>query len=181
VSELTRREAIAAAALGPLAAAAPALAAADDLMKQQEKAGVAAAVAGEQATMVAFEAIANSGLLNPLATATMRLLLVHAKDHSDQLALDFEQELGDRPPLAPKRIQISGLLGLRTATQALTLALKLQERAIAAHLTAVRVTHDAVLLKDIAGMIGSDGQHAVVLRQLLHRDPVPSPFERGGA
>ena len=31
----------------------------------------------------------------------------------------------------------------------------------------------------LAGAMGTDGQHLVVLRQLAHRAPVPGAFERG--
>jgi rubrerythrin len=181
---VTRRDALRLAALGaaaPLAVAgAPARAdAVDERTKKLEKAAVAAAVAGEQATMVAFEAIANGALLDHAASAAMRVLLDHAKVHADTLGQALKDQLGQDPPLPPKRTQISGLLELRRREEALRLAMRLEQRAVAAHLAAVQKTHDAVILKDVAGILGSDGQHLVLLRQLLGQQPLPSAFERG--
>jgi hypothetical protein len=183
---VTRRDSIrlaaAAVALRLGVRAAPALAdAEEDRMKREEKVAVAAAVAGEQAAMVAFEAIANSGVLDHAATATMRVLLAHARVHVDTLGQGMTDELGQDPPLAPKRTEIAGLAGLRRPEQALRLALRLEQRAIAAHLGAVQKTHDAVLLKAFAGIVGSDAQSLVLLRRLLREDPVPAALERGAA
>ncbi|MEA2375131.1 MAG: hypothetical protein QOD53_1594 [Thermoleophilaceae bacterium] len=173
-----------AAVLGavPMAvAAAPARADLLDERKKQEKAAVAAAVAGEQVTMVAFEAIANSTLLDHVASAAMRVMLDHAKVHADTLGQAMKDQLGEDPPLPPKRTQIRGLLELRRREDALRLAMRLEQRAIAGHLAAVQKTHDAVILKATAGILGSDGQHLVLLRQLLGQEPLPSAFERGAA
>ena len=43
----------------------------------------------------------------------------------------------------------------------------------------VRYLGDPNLLRTVAGAMGTDGQHLVVLRQLAHRAPVPGAFERG--
>jgi hypothetical protein len=179
---VTRRDAIrraAAAALAPLALPAGAEALTLDEVKKLERLAVAAAVAAEQTAKVAFEAIANSGVLDDRTTATMRVLLDHASQHADLMAETFREELGDDPPLPPKRTAIPGLAELRTQPEALRLATALEQRAIAAHLAAVRRTHNAQLLKLIGGVVGSDGQNLVLLRQLLHRPPVPRAFERG--
>jgi hypothetical protein len=184
---VTRREALRLAVGGVAAAAAPlgapAAARADvfDERKKQEKAAVSAAVAGELTTTVAFEAIANSELLGHSDTGTMRVLLDHAKVHADTLGEAMKDQLDDDPPLAPKRTEIEGLARLRGREDALRLAMRLERRAVAAHLAAVEKTHDAVLLKAIAGILGSDGQHLVLLRQLLGEPPLPSAFERGAA
>jgi hypothetical protein len=138
-------------------------------------------VAGEQTAKVAFEAIANSGVLDDRTTATMRVLLDHATQHADVLAETYKEELGEEPPLAPKRTAIAGLARLRDEPDALRLAMRIEERAIAAHLGAVRRSHNAQLLKAIGGAVGSDGQSLVLLRQLLHEPPVPRAFERGRA
>jgi hypothetical protein len=50
---------------------------------------------------------------------------------------------------------------------------------VGAYNEVVRFVGDPNLLRTVAGAMGADGQHLVVLRQLLRRDPVPSPFERG--
>lgn len=48
-----------------------------------------------------------------------------------------------------------------------------------AYLAAVRDLSDANVLRTVAGAMGTDGQHLVVLRQLAGQVPVPSAFERG--
>jgi hypothetical protein len=180
---VTRRDALRLAALGaaaPLAAAtASARADAVEDQKKQELAAMAAAVAGEQVTEVAYEAIANSGLLGHAATGAMRVLLDHAKVHADSLGQGMKEQLGKDPPQPPKRTAIHGLAGMRRADDALRLAMGLEQKAIAAHLVAVQKTGNALLLQAIAGVVASDAQHLVLLRQLLRRSPLPSAFERG--
>jgi hypothetical protein len=170
----------AATAVAPLAVPRAAGALTRDELKQQERAYVARAVAAEQTAMVAFEAIANGGLLDDRTTGTMRVLNAHAGKHADLMAQTFKAELGEDPPLPPTRTAIAGLSGLHRPDDALRLAMQLLDRAVAAHLVAVKHTRDAQLLKVIAGIIGSDGQSLVLLRQLLRQQPVPSAFERGG-
>lgn len=179
---MTRRDAIrlsAAAAVAQLAAPVHADAVTKDDLKKLAAVAVARAVHAEQTVMVAFEAIANAGILDARATATMRLLLDHATQHAELLGQTMKSELGNDPPLPPTRTTIGGLAGLRHQPAALRLALQLLDRAIATHLGAVRETLDAQLLKQVAGIVASDGQSLVLLRQLLHAEPVPSAFERG--
>jgi hypothetical protein len=58
-------------------------------------------------------------------------------------------------------------------------AIELELRAVGAYSEAVRNLSDPNLLRVIAGAMGTDGQHLVVLRQLARRNPVPNAFERG--
>ena len=181
---MTRREALrvsAAAAFAPLAAPAASAALTKDQIKKRARVAVSRSVSAEQAVMVAFEAIANGGLLDARTTATMRALLDHATQHADVLAQALKSELGQAPPLAPTRAAIPGLSGLRRQRDALELAVRLVERAIAMHLLAVRQSLDATLVKATSGIVGSDAQSLVLLRQLLHAEPVPAAFERGAA
>ena len=182
-SGTTRRRALVIASAGAAAAAvpgsAPRAAVDKDLQTKLERAATGSATYGEQTKMVAFEAIANGRLLGPHETATLRLLTDHATQHANLLGMLMKDELGVDPPLAPKRVAIPGLLSLRDSASALRFALDLEERAIGRNVAAVRVVHDAQVLKAIAGIVGSDGEHLVLLRQLLHEDPVPSAFEGG--
>jgi threonine dehydrogenase-like Zn-dependent dehydrogenase len=181
---LTRRRALALAAsagAAPLAAAALARADVYDDRKKLAKEAVGASVAAEQAAAVAFEAIANGTLVDHAAEAAMRAMLDHAKVHAETLGQAMKDQLDEDPPLPPKRTQIPGLMPLHTQDQALRLAMRLEGRAVATHVTMVQKTHDAVILKAIAGILGSDGQNLVVLRQLLDAPPLPSAFERGVA
>jgi hypothetical protein len=43
----------------------------------------------------------------------------------------------------------------------------------------VRLYRNTAMLRLIAGAMGTDAQHLVMLRSLLGREPVPEPFERG--
>ena len=138
-----------------------------------------AAVAGEQATAVAFEAIANSDVLVEEHVETMRVLLDHAKAHVEALAELFEQQTGDDAPLAPTRARIPGLARVGDERGALRLALVLTRRAITLHLDAVRLYRNPTMLRLVAGAMGTDAQHAAILRGLLGEQPVPRPFERG--
>jgi hypothetical protein len=179
---VTRREALrraASAGLAPLALAPPATALRLDELRKLERAAVGGAVHAEQLAAVAFEAIANGGVLDDRTTATVRVLLDHATEHAELLAKAFKEAYGDEPPLPPRRAEIPGLTGFHDQRGALRLAARIEEQAIAAHLGAVRHTHKGQLLKLIAGAAGSDGQALVLLRQLLGRPPVPSAFERG--
>jgi hypothetical protein len=174
----TRRQALAAAAGTSLAAALPARAA-DDPDRERAERAVRDAIAGEQTTAVGFEAIANSDVLGEDKVEAMRVLLDHAKAHVAALEKLFEAQIGDDPPLAPTRTQIDGLDDLGGERDALRLALELAEKGIAAHLDAVRLYRNPSMLRLIAGAMGTDAQHLVILRSLLGDEPVPEPFERG--
>jgi rubrerythrin len=174
----SRREALAAAGAASLAAAAP-VRAADDPERERAERALRAAVRGEQATAVAFEAIANSDVLGEEHVETMRVLLDHAKAHSTALEKLYEKQTGEDPPLPPTRTKIPGLDALSDQRQALRLALRLEEEAIALYLDAVRLYRNPTMLRLIAGTLGTDAQHLVLLRRLLGEPPVPEAFERG--
>ena len=181
---MTRRQALAraaAAGLAPLGAAPAARALRLDELRKLEREAVGGAVHAEQLAAVAFEAIANGGVLDDRTTATVRVLLDHASEHAELLAEEFKDAYDEEPPLAPRRTEIPGLDGLRDRRAALRLATRIEEQAIAAHIRAGRRTHKGPLLKLIAGVAGSDAQGLVLLRQLLGGPAVPSAFERGRA
>jgi hypothetical protein len=180
---VTRREALAraaAAGLAPLAVPPGAAALRLEALRKIERRIVGGAVHAEQIAAVAFEAIANGGVLDDRTTATMRILLDHASEHAELLAKEFKKAYDDDPPLPARRAEIPGLAGLRDQRAALRLAERIEQHAITAHLAAVRHTHKGGILKLIAGVVGSDAQGLVLLRQLLEQPPVPSAFERGG-
>ena len=57
----------------------------------------------------------------------------------------------------------------------------LEGRAIATNISGIRTAYDSQIRQALAGIVGSDAQHLVLLRQLRHEQPVPSAFERGAA
>jgi hypothetical protein len=179
----TRREALAAslaaAAAGPSAIAATADAApTNDQRQMLAQSALTTALRIEQACVVAYEAIANSGRLSVRATALMRSLLDDDRQHAAQLipALDAQ---GAKAPIPPRRATIHGLAAVHDDRSAAEFAIALEERAVGAYLEAVRGLSDANVLRTVAGAMGTDGQHLVVLRQLAGRPPVPSAFEKG--
>jgi hypothetical protein len=176
----TRRQAIAAAAAAPvLLTGAPAFGAAgDDEKRKRAQAALVAALKVEQAAVVAYEAIANSGKLSVRGTALMRSLLDHDRQHAEQLVAALDSQ-GVTPPIPPRRGTIAGLAGVRDDRRAAGFAIVLEERAVGAYVEAVRNLADPNLLRTIAGAMGTDGQHLVVLREVARRPPVPAAFERG--
>jgi hypothetical protein len=55
----------------------------------------------------------------------------------------------------------------------------LEELAVGAYLRSIHDLSDANVLRTVAGAMGTDGQHLVVLRELSRRPPVPNALERG--
>jgi hypothetical protein len=174
----TRRRVIQLAALGAVAAAGPALAATDDDEKKRAEAALAEALRLEQTAVVAYEAIANSGRLSGRATTLMRTFLDHDRQHADQLVTALEA-MGVKPPIPPRRANIPGLARVHSDVSAADFAIELELRTVGAYSEAVRNLSDPNLLRVIAGAMGTNGQHLVVLRQLARRNPVPNAFERG--
>jgi rubrerythrin len=170
----TRREALAGAAAATLALYAPASALAD-AKAERSKASLIAVLNLEQTALVAYEAIANAGVLAP----TLRQFLDQDRQHADQLVAAI-QSMGAKPPIPPRRTDIPGL---QRATQsrdaALGFAISLELRTIAAYQGAVRDVTDSNVLRTCAGAMGTDAQQLVVLRQLAGKDPVPRAFETG--
>jgi hypothetical protein len=149
-----------------------------DEKKKLAQAALVAALKVEQTAVVAYEAIANSGKLSARVTALVRLLLDHDGQHADQLVAALDQE-GVKPSIPPRRATIPGLGAVRDDTSAADFAIDLELRAIGAYDAAVRNLADANLLRTVAGAMGTDGQHLVVLRRLAGRAPVAGAFERG--
>jgi hypothetical protein len=180
----TRREALAAglaaaATAAPTAATAVAQAApTNDQRQKLAQSALTAALRIEQTCVVAYEAIANSGHLSVRTTALMRSLLEDDRQHAAQLVTALDAQ-GVKPPIPPRRATIRGLGAVHDDRSAARFAIALEERAVGAYLEAVGSLSDANVLRTIAGAMGTDGQHLVVLRQIAGRAPVPSAFETG--
>jgi hypothetical protein len=179
---VTRRQTLAGAAVAPaLLVRVPAALAAGvnpDERKKRAQAALVAALKVEQTAVVAYEAIANSGTLSVRATALVRLLLDHDRQHAEQLVTALDAQ-GVKPPIPPRRARIPGLAAVRDDRGAADFAIDLELRAVGAYNAAVVNLADPNLLRIVAGAMGTDGQHLVVLRQLARRAPVPGAFERG--
>jgi hypothetical protein len=169
----TRRQALAAAAAAGVASALPAAARA-----QSDDAAARALVAVlgvKQTTAVAYEAIANAGVLAGL----LRGFLDHEREHIAQLELAVDG-LGAEPPVAPSRAEIAGLdEALAGRVEAAEFAIGLELRAIIAYGNAIQDSVDPNVTRTCGGAMGTDAQQLVVLRQTAGVPPVPGPFERG--
>ena len=175
---LTRRQSIVGASLLAAAPATAQAAISNDQRDKLAQRALAQALEVEQTAVVAYEAIANSGHLSNRVTSALRALHDDDREHADQLVTALEN-LGVKPPIPPRRATIQGLAHVRTDPEAAEFAILLERRAVAAYLEVVPNLSDANLLRTVAGAMGTDGQHLVVLRELSHRPPVSGAFERG--
>jgi rubrerythrin len=173
----TRREALAAAVVAaPLVLhAVPARAkedeaAAEDALKEL--------ITRERAAVVAYEALAAVDFLdNPTATL-FRTLRDHEQEHTDALVAALE-ERGEQPPDPPTREDVEGLAAVSSQPEALDFARRLEEELVGAYLDAVELFEGAGLLETVGKILGSEGQHLVIVRQRRGDEPVPRAFERG--
>jgi hypothetical protein len=150
----------------------------EDEKKKRGQAALVAALRFEQTAVVAYEAIANSGKLSVRATSLLRMLQDHDNQHAQQLVAALDSQ-GVKPAIPPRRAAITGLGHVRDDLGAAGFAIDLELHAIGAYNEVVRNLPDPNLLRTVAGAMGTDGQHLVVLRQLARRQPVPGAFERG--
>jgi hypothetical protein len=171
----TRRQALAAAAAGAATVAIPlpARAAGDEDGRRRD--ALVRVLELEQTALVAYEAVANAGVL----TATLRPFLDQEREHSDQLAAAL-RSMGAKPPIPPRRAAIPRLdSALRSRGGAARFAIALELRTVAAYQAAIGELSDANLLRTVAGAMGTDAQQLTVLRELAGRAPVPRAFETG--
>jgi hypothetical protein len=169
----TRRQALAGAAAAGASLALPRLARADD--DDRARAAVTAVLRLEQTALVAYEAIANSGVLK----STLRQFLEHERQHAVQLqnALD---NLGAKAPVPPSRAEIRGLqAALRSRRAAASFAIALELRTVAAYQGAIREVTDPNVVRTSAGAMGTDAQQLVVFREIAGLTPVPRALETG--
>jgi rubrerythrin len=176
VSALTRRQALAAAAAaGVTAAALPLPAAAQEDEEELWRDALDAVLRLEQTALVAYEAIANSGIL----TNTLRGFLDQERQHADQLEATLET-LGAEPPIPPRRADIARLdSALRSRGGAARFAIALELRTVAAYQEAIEHARDPNVIRTSAGAMGTDAQQLVVLREIAGEAPVPRAFETG--
>lgn len=171
---------------GLLVAAAPRIA----LARAEGDAGVMeAAVELEQLAAYVYDAGVKSGLLDERLAAAIAGLRDHEQQHADAMATSLEALGGGRPPApatpdqADAALQRAGLgvslRGLTGATELLELALGLEERQVDLYTRAVAELEDVRLIQTCGSVAAAEGQHLVVIRRALERDPVPSPFETG--
>lgn len=162
-----------AGALPALARATTAFAAADDDAKI-----LATAIGLEQTAVLTYATAASSGLLGPRLALVARRFRDQEQAHADALTAALRQ-LGGSPPAPPRPSEVKGLDRLRTREQVLLFAVNLELAAVAAYYEAHQRLADPALLHTGAQIMANEGQHLVVLRQALGRDPLPSAFVTG--
>jgi hypothetical protein len=112
-------------------------------------------------------ALAYTGLRrgsNEVASLFARQSREHARGLARALA-----DRGRRPPADPVRPRVTGLPDV----------VRLEQEAIAFYYRAHGTLRPGLLVADLASIMANHGQHAVVLRQELGRNPLPSAFPRG--
>jgi rubrerythrin len=173
---VTRRQALAGAAAS---AAFPGVALAQDKQAMNE-AALSSSLQVVQAAVVSYTAIANGNLLRGSVETTFRTFIDQEVQHAKALG-DALDQMGAQQPAPPTRTQIAGLNSLRSQQQAIRFAIDLERRAISTYYRAVHDLKDANALKTLASIMGCDGQHVTVLRQLAGQPAVPRAFETGQA
>jgi rubrerythrin len=139
-----------------------------------------AAIRLEQTAVVAYDTAAGSGLLDAATTRVAELFRDQEQEHADALTTALDQ-LGGSAPRPPAPDAIEGLGDLRSQAEVANFAIELETMAVAAYYDAHQKLQTAELLQTGASIMANEGQHLVVLRQAVGKDPVPNAFETGEA
>jgi rubrerythrin len=137
----------------------------------------------EQVAVLAYDTAIAGGLLSPALTGVARTLRSHEQQHADTLTTALT-DLGGTPPPAPRGLAdvdkvVKGLGDAKSQADVVNFAIELETAAVAAYLDAQRELVEAKLLQTGASIMASEGQHLVVLRRAVGKDPVPAAFETG--
>lgn len=137
----------------------------------------------EQVAVLAYDTAIAGGLLSPALTQVVRTLRAHEQEHADALTTALT-DLGGTPPAAPQGIAdvdkvVKGLSNAKTQADVVNFAIELETATVAAYLDAHRELVEAKLLQTSASIMASEGQHLVLLRRAIGKDPVPAAFETG--
>ena len=138
------------------------------------------AIGLEQTAVVAYDTAAGSGLLDEATTRVVQVFRDQEREHADGLTTALEA-LGGSAPEPPTADSIEGLGGLRGQEDVVNFAIELETMAVAAYYDAHQKLRDPMLLQTGASIMANEGQHLVVLRQAVGRNPVPNAFETGEA
>jgi len=170
--KVDRRSALIAAAAGAMAAGGrPGAAAAQrgsdrDLLERL--------LAEERGLQSMYEAAARRGLLVPGVAELLR-------DHERQHAEGIEEALsgtGRAPVASVPSAELTRAVS-RGTRAFLRYALRIESEAVAAYANAVTNLRDPDLLQPLGSIMASEGQHLVVLRELLGARPSTRAYETG--
>jgi rubrerythrin len=164
-----------------LSGAAVALLAGNDALAARTKNGAAGdiqilntALGAELEAVAAYQLGAESKLLQKPVLDLALTFQGHHKEHADVLAKTIGK-LGGRPAVAKARYDFP-VDQLKSQSDVLKFAAKLEQGAVSAYLGAVPLFGNRDLAKAAASILGDEAMHWAVLRQALGEAPVPSAF-----
>ena len=140
-----------------------------------------AAATAEAEAVVAYETMAQSGLLRGPVAEIITLFGRQEEEHLNALVRLLE-DMGGEEPEKPEPADIEGLGGLIGEPQMLGFAIDLENRLIQEYVGAFENLSDSEALKTTSQIMSNEGQHLVMLRLALGVNPVnlvPSAFETG--
>ena len=144
---------------------------------------IAAAVGLEQTMVFAYGAALGTRGLDPATRSLLPLFHGHEQEHVGEMLTDLQQVAGAAPARPRSTSSLTGAaLGLanaRSRHDILTFAAELEAMAIAAYHDAMRLLQDARTIQSSATVMAAEGQHLVVLRTALGREPIPRALEVG--
>jgi rubrerythrin len=141
------------------------------------------AITIEHVAVIAYDTALTGGLLTPAVKRVARRLRDHERQHADALTKALT-DLGGTPAAAPKGLPdvdkvVKGLGDVKTQGDILNFAIELETAAVAAYYDAHAKLVETRLLQTGASIMASEGQHLVVLRRLVRKNPIPNAFETG--
>lgn len=150
------------------------------------------AIGLEQVAVFSYQAAYRSRVLSPALKAVARKFAKHEQEHASALIGALAQVGGGRPPPKPTTVTqvdaavaklgvANGLSKLKSQAEIVTYAIELESAAVSAYYEAHKKLENAALLMTSAQIMCNEGQHLVVLRTAMQRNPVPSAFEPANA
>ena len=143
------------------------------------------AVGLEQVAVFAYQAAVDSGALDKGVVPVAELFRDQEQEHADGLITALEA-LGGKAPAKPMSVEdidavLPGLGDVKNQKDILNFAIELETAAVAAYYDAHQKLKDPKLLQTGASIMANEGQHLVVLRQALGKNPSPDAFATGKA
>lgn len=132
------------------------------------------ALGAELEAIAAYQLGAESKLLQKPVLDLAVTFQGHHKEHADVLAKTIEK-LGGKAVLAKANYNFP-VDQLKSQTDVLKFAAKLEQGAVSAYLGAVPLFGNRDLSKAAASILGDEAMHWAILRQALGEVPVPSAF-----
>jgi rubrerythrin len=178
-AEATRRQTLARAAAGALAAGAAGLAPAEPARAEGgDPALLERALRLELAAQVLYAELAEGDLLDEELVAAAELFAEQQREHVAALTAALE-DAGEKAPPPPEASEIEGLDEAGSQSEALELAVDVENALIRAYGEIAETSSDPAVLKTITEIAANAAQHLVVLRQQLGEPPLPEDVETG--